>query len=179
MFYIVNFAMLQYSVYYLVLVQQGPRHNGIFGFPMEKKSSLPTLKASREIKKKLLFYLEIYTMNMKSSCQYAYQTSKPNNSPKKGYSKSTNILWEKFHSYQLLIWKILKDAVQHGPICPKSTSDLRVVIAREWKIISGQKLLLLCHSMPTKLQAVIEASGGHTRWQIGSYFLCNVFELEF
>jgi transposase len=62
------------------------------------------------------------------------------------------------------LWKILKDAVQHGSICPKNTSDLRVVIAREWKIISGQKLLLLCHSMPTRLQAVIEASGGHTRW---------------
>ena len=62
------------------------------------------------------------------------------------------------------LWKILKDAVQHGSICPKNTSDLRVVIAREWKIISSQKLLLLCHSMPTRLQAVIEASGGHTRW---------------
>jgi hypothetical protein len=29
------------------------------------------------------------------------------------------------------LWKILKDAVQHGSICPKNTSDLRVVIARE------------------------------------------------
>jgi hypothetical protein len=37
----------------------------------------------------------------------------------------------------------LKDAVQHGSICPKNTGDLRVVSAREWKIISGQKLLLL------------------------------------
>ena len=62
------------------------------------------------------------------------------------------------------LWKILKNAVQHGSICPKNTSDLRGVIAREWKIISGQKLILLCHSMPTRLQAVIEASGGHTRW---------------
>jgi hypothetical protein len=62
------------------------------------------------------------------------------------------------------LWKILKDTVQHGSICPKNTSDLRVVIARGWKIISGQKLLLLCHSMPTRLQAVIEASGGHTHW---------------
>jgi hypothetical protein len=62
------------------------------------------------------------------------------------------------------LWKILKDAVQHDSIYPKNTSDLRVVIAREWKIISGQKLLFLCHSIPTRLQAVIEASGGHTRW---------------
>jgi hypothetical protein len=54
-------------------------------------------------------------------------------------------------SIQLRIFgKILKDAIQHGSICPENTSDLRVVIAREWKIISGQKLLMLCHSMPTK-----------------------------
>jgi transposase len=30
------------------------------------------------------------------------------------------------------LWKILKYAIQHGSICPKTTSDLRVVIAREW-----------------------------------------------
>jgi hypothetical protein len=29
------------------------------------------------------------------------------------------------------LWKILKDAVQHGSICPKNTGDLRVVSARE------------------------------------------------
>ena len=62
------------------------------------------------------------------------------------------------------LWKFLKDAVQHGSICPKNTSDLRVFIAREWNIISAQQHLLLCHSMPTRLQAVIEASGGHTHW---------------
>jgi hypothetical protein len=62
------------------------------------------------------------------------------------------------------LWKILQDAVQHGSICPKNTSELRVVITREWRIISGQNLLLLCHSMPTRLQAVIEASGEHTGW---------------
>jgi hypothetical protein len=82
---------------------------------------------------------------------------------KKSYSKSTNIgsCGKNFTPTIENLWKILKDAVQHGSICPKNTSDLKVVIAREWKIISGQKLLLLCHSMPTRLQAVIEASGGH------------------
>ena len=62
------------------------------------------------------------------------------------------------------LWKILKDAVQHGPICPKILDDLKVVIEREWRLINGTKLLQLCHSMPSRLQAVIEANGGHTRW---------------
>jgi hypothetical protein len=73
-------------------------------------------------------------------------------------------LWKKFHNLIENLWKILKDVVQHGSICLKNTIDLGVVIAREWKIISGQKLLLPCHSMPTRIQAVIEASGGYTHW---------------
>lgn len=62
------------------------------------------------------------------------------------------------------LWKILKDVVQHGPICPKNLDDLKVVIDREWRLINPTKLLQLCHSMPSRLQAMIEANGGHTRW---------------
>ena len=51
---------------------------------------------------------------------------------------------------------------------PKNTSVLKVFTAKKWKIISGKKLLLLCHSTPTRLQAVIEATRGHTRWWIMS-----------
>jgi hypothetical protein len=29
------------------------------------------------------------------------------------------------------LWKILRDAIQHGSICPKNINDLRVVIARK------------------------------------------------
>jgi hypothetical protein len=47
-------------------------------------------------------------------------------------------LWKNFHNLIGNLWKILKDAIQHGSMCPKNTSDLRVVIAREWKIISAQ-----------------------------------------
>ena len=86
--------------------------------------------------------------------------------------------WRQIHLLEKLDWpanspnlnptenisKILKDVVQHGPICPKHLDDLKVVIEREWRLINGTKLLQLCHSMPSRLQAVIEANGGHTRW---------------
>jgi hypothetical protein len=62
-----------------------------------------------------------------------------------------------------VLWKILKDVVQHGPICPKILDDLKVVIKRELRLINSLKLLQLCHSMPFRLQVVIEAKGGHTR----------------
>lgn len=62
------------------------------------------------------------------------------------------------------LWRILKGVLQHGPICPKNLDYLKVVIEREWRLINGTKLLQLCHSMPFRLHAVIEANGRHTRW---------------
>ena len=62
------------------------------------------------------------------------------------------------------LWKILKDAVQRNKACPRNIDGLKVVLEREWKSISETKLLQLCHSMPSRLQAVIDANGGHTRW---------------
>jgi transposase len=62
------------------------------------------------------------------------------------------------------LWIILKDAVQHIKACPRNLDGLKVVLEREWKSISETKLLQLCHSMPSWLQAVIDANGGHTRW---------------
>jgi transposase len=60
------------------------------------------------------------------------------------------------------LWKILKDAVQHSPNRPRNLDDMKTIIEREWRLISDTKLLQLCHSMPSRLQAVIKANGGHT-----------------
>jgi hypothetical protein len=59
---------------------------------------------------------------------------------------------------------MLKDVVQHGKQCPRNLDVLKVVLEREWKLVNGTKLLQLCHSMPSRLLAVIDANGGHTRW---------------
>jgi hypothetical protein len=39
-----------------------------------------------------------------------------------------------------------------------------MTLQREWRSISSVKLCNLCHSMLARLQSVIEAKGGHTRW---------------
>lgn len=62
------------------------------------------------------------------------------------------------------VWRMLKDVVQHGKQCPRNLDVLKVVLEREWKLVNGTKLLQLCHSMPSRLLAVIDANGGHTRW---------------
>jgi len=78
------------------------------------------------------------------------------------------------------LWKILKDVVQHGLICPKNLDDLKIFIEREWRLISGTKLLQFYHSMPSRLHAVIEANGGHTRYLVDfEYFFYRSFDLQF
>lgn len=62
------------------------------------------------------------------------------------------------------VWKLLKNAVQHGQSIPKSLDELKATIQREWTLVSSSQLLTLCHSMPARLQSVIEARGGHTHW---------------
>jgi hypothetical protein len=61
------------------------------------------------------------------------------------------------------VWKLLKDVVQHGQTCPRNLEELKMTLQREWRSISSIKLRNLCHSMPARLQLVIEAKGGH-RW---------------
>jgi hypothetical protein len=65
------------------------------------------------------------------------------------------------------MWKILKDVVQnpiqYGRDNPRSLEEFQGVIESEWKIFSGDNLLYLCQSMPRRLQAVIDAKGGHTQ----------------
>jgi hypothetical protein len=64
------------------------------------------------------------------------------------------------------VWKLLKDAVQHGQTCSRNLEELTMTLEREWRSISSVRLRNLCHSMLTRLQSMIEAKRGHTCWQI-------------
>jgi hypothetical protein len=55
------------------------------------------------------------------------------------------------------VWKLIKDAIQHGQFCPKTLEELKVTLEREWKLVGSAKLCTLRYSMPTRLQLVIEA----------------------
>ena len=62
------------------------------------------------------------------------------------------------------VWKLLKNAIQHGQSSPKSLDELKATIQREWTLVSGSQLLTLHHSMLARLQFVIEARGRHLCW---------------
>jgi transposase len=50
------------------------------------------------------------------------------------------------------VWKLLKDAIQHGQTCPRNLEELKMTFQKEWRSISSVKLRNLCHSMPARLQ---------------------------
>jgi hypothetical protein len=45
------------------------------------------------------------------------------------------------------VWKLLKDAIQHGQTCPRNLEELMMTLEKEWRSISSVRLCNLCHSM--------------------------------
>jgi hypothetical protein len=70
------------------------------------------------------------------------------------------------HDLNLLenVWKLFKDAIQHGQSCPKTLEELKITLEGEWTLVSSTNLRTLCHSMLARLQSLIEAKGGYMHW---------------
>jgi hypothetical protein len=62
------------------------------------------------------------------------------------------------------VWKLVKNADQHGQTCPRNLEELMMTLERKWRSISSVRLCSLCHSMPARLQSMINAKRGHTYW---------------
>jgi len=62
------------------------------------------------------------------------------------------------------VWFILKDKLNKCHTRLQGLAGMGEAIKQEWKGISGAHLLIFVDSMPERIQAVIGASGGHTRW---------------
>jgi hypothetical protein len=45
------------------------------------------------------------------------------------------------------VWKLFKNAIQHGQTCPRNLEELMMALEREWRSISSVRLCNLCHSM--------------------------------
>ena len=62
------------------------------------------------------------------------------------------------------LWDQLKRAVRRRPVQPQTLQDLRLALTKEYQAISQERISNLIHSMPQRLQAVIAARGGNTRY---------------
>jgi hypothetical protein len=62
------------------------------------------------------------------------------------------------------VWAILKCAVQSRRVRSTTIKDLVDILNEEWVAVKGEFLDNLYCSMPDRIQAVIRAKGGHTRY---------------
>jgi len=62
------------------------------------------------------------------------------------------------------VWFLLKDRLNKRHPQPQALEGMGEAIKEEWDGISEVHLLTFVDSMPERIQAVITASGGHTRW---------------
>jgi hypothetical protein len=61
------------------------------------------------------------------------------------------------------LWKIVKDLLRYHSR-PKNKEEMIQIIQEVWTQLSQEQLQRLLLNMPARMQAVIEAKGGSTRW---------------
>lgn len=62
------------------------------------------------------------------------------------------------------LWHILKLRIQDREHCPTSSAELQQAVRDAWESLSTEDINALARSMPDRVQAVLTAKGGHTRF---------------
>ena len=62
------------------------------------------------------------------------------------------------------VWHIQKDMLNKRRPCATTKEGIKKAILEELENITEVELLALLDSMPERIEAIIAASGGHTRW---------------
>jgi hypothetical protein len=62
------------------------------------------------------------------------------------------------------IWQRIKQRLRSRPDPPRRIADLRRMVVEEWNSISLAEIVEIIDTMPERIQAVIEANGGHTKY---------------
>jgi len=62
------------------------------------------------------------------------------------------------------VWNILKDILDARRPRIRGKEEMATAIQEAWDQIPGYELLEFIDSIPERIQAVINANGGHTRW---------------
>lgn len=62
------------------------------------------------------------------------------------------------------VWNLLKNRLNQRTPRPKGVVEMKEAIIEEWDRITEAEILEFVDSIPERIEAVIAASGGHTRW---------------
>jgi len=84
------------------------------------------------------------------------------NDPKHTSNKATK--WFEDNDIQVLVWPAQSPALQQYPRPPAGVHELWDRVVEEWNKIPPATCQKLIESMPRRIQAVIKAKGGHTKY---------------
>lgn len=62
------------------------------------------------------------------------------------------------------LWKVLKENIQKGGTFPRSIEELKIALNEEWRRLSPNLLFKLVDSMPKRVNMVLNAKGGPTKY---------------
>lgn len=62
------------------------------------------------------------------------------------------------------IWKIMKDNIQKRQDFPRNVNDLKTALKEEWSKLDTSVLRRVVDSMPRRIEAVLNANGGSTKY---------------
>ena len=62
------------------------------------------------------------------------------------------------------IWRQLKDNIQSQKVFPKNVNELKVALKKEWENLNSSVFEEVIASMPRRINAVLEARGGPTKY---------------
>lgn len=62
------------------------------------------------------------------------------------------------------VWYSIKTRLKKRQDRPTTAPSVRQAVQEEWDAVTAYQLLNLEDSIPVRVEAVIQAEGGHTRW---------------
>jgi len=62
------------------------------------------------------------------------------------------------------MWGLLEDRLNTRRPRITEKNEMMMAIQEEWNHITEERILAFVNTMPERIQAVIAANGGHTRW---------------
>jgi len=61
------------------------------------------------------------------------------------------------------VWQIVKEIVANYPVA-KSVEELEEQVLKAWRSVKPETVRNLIESMPRRVQAVVQAKGGHAKY---------------
>jgi len=122
-----------------------------------EKYAVPTLKAqARKVKRRFVFQEDNAPVHTAKVARDFLHSNNVELLPWPPQSPNLNLIEE--------FWSILESGLRKHKPGPSNIQELEKMVIEEWKSIPKEIYQNLNSSMPSRIQAVISANGGHTKY---------------